>query len=273
MRTADLHIHTHFSDGTFTPERAVKEAAKNGLACIAITDHDEVSAIKPAIKEGASCGVEVIPGIELSAEEGDYEIHILGYLIDWSLPWFGEKLIELAQVRRNRALAMLEKLKNHGILLDPDELMKSAEPGSVGRLHIARMLYDEGFVFSIQEAFNKYIGNNCPCYVKKFQLTTKQTIEMIRNLGGVAVLAHPHSIGNDDLIEEFAKDGLGGIEVFYPEYTKSVSDYYSAIAEKFKLVLTGGSDCHGLGKARILMGEVKIPYKLVEVLKERANKG
>ena len=271
MKYADLHIHTKFSDGTFTPERIVKQAHELGLSCIAITDHDTVCAIEPARKEAESLGIELIPGVELAAEIDDYEIHILGYFIDWRAGWFGKKLEQICDVRRRRALAIIEKLRAFGISLDSGEVMREAAVGSVGRLHIARIMERGGFVHSIQEAFNKYIGNGRPCYVKKFRLTPAEAINMIYRLKGLAVLAHPYTIGNDELIPGFVQLGLRGIEVYYPEHNRSTTGHYRDLAEKYGLLVTGGSDCHGLGKDRVLMGEVKIPYDLVEALKKEAE--
>ncbi|MBU3933305.1 MAG: PHP domain-containing protein [Candidatus Omnitrophica bacterium] len=271
MKYADLHIHTKFSDGTFSPERIVKQAHRLGLSCIAITDHDTVCAIEPAMREAEGLDIELIPGVELAAETGDYEIHILGYFIDWRAGWFGRKLEQICDVRRRRALAIIEKLRAFDISLDSDEVMREAAVGSVGRLHIARIMERRGFVHSIQEAFNKYIGNGRPCYVKKFRLTPAEAINMIYRLKGLAVLAHPYTIGNDELIPGFVQLGLRGIEVYYPEHNRSATGHYRDLAEKYGLLITGGSDCHGLGKDRVLMGEVKIPYDLVEALKKEAE--
>lgn len=271
MKYADLHIHTKFSDGTFSPERIVREAHRLGLSCIAITDHDTVCAIEPAMREAEGLDIELIPGVELAAETGDYEIHILGYFIDWRAGWFGRKLEQICDVRRRRALAIIEKLRAFDISLDSDEVMREAAVGSVGRLHIARIMERRGFVHSIQEAFNKYIGNGRPCYVKKFRLTPAEAINMIYRLKGLAVLAHPYTIGNDELIPGFVQLGLRGIEVYYPEHNRSATGHYRDLAEKYGLLITGGSDCHGLGKDRVLMGEVKIPYDLVEALKKEAE--
>jgi len=271
LKYADLHIHTKFSDGTFSPERIVKQAHRLGLSCIAITDHDTVCAIEPAMREAEGLDIELIPGVELAAETGDYEIHILGYFIDWRAGWFGRKLEQICDVRRRRALAIIEKLRAFDISLDSDEVMREAAVGSVGRLHIARIMERRGFVHSIQEAFNKYIGNGRPCYVKKFRLTPAEAINMIYRLKGLAVLAHPYTIGNDELIPGFVQLGLRGIEVYYPEHNRSATGHYRDLAEKYGLLITGGSDCHGLGKDRVLMGEVKIPYDLVEALKKEAE--
>ncbi|MCQ9208048.1 MAG: PHP domain-containing protein [Omnitrophica bacterium] len=272
MKYADLHIHTKFSDGSFTPEQVIEQAQQLGLSCVAITDHDEVAGIGPAIKCASDFDLEVIPGVELSVEIDSNEVHILGYFIDWQQRWFQDKLKTICQVRKTRALTIIERLKAQGINLAPDELLQEAEPGSVGRLHIARMLEKHGFVHSTQEAFNKYIGNGRLCYVKKFKLSPAEAIEMIRRLKGVAVLAHPYHIANSEqLINEFVQLGLRGIEAHYPEHDKATSEYYQNLAQKHGLLITGGSDYHGLGKAGAQMGDVKIPYDLVEQLKKEAE--
>lgn len=271
MKYADLHIHTKFSDGTFTPEMVVERAHQLGLSCIAITDHDEVLAIEPAIKCANKLNIEIIPGVELATEIDNYEIHILGYCIDWQAEWFRDKLKQICTVRKKRALAIIEKLRAFGINLDSEDVMRQASAGAVGRLHIALSLKKRGYVHSTQEAFDKYLANDGPCYVKKFHLTPKEAINMITRLKGLAVLAHPYCIGNDQLIAQFRQSGLKGIEVYYPEYDKATVRHYQSLAEKYGLLVTGGSDCHGLGKERVLMGTVKIPYSLVEALKKEAE--
>lgn len=268
MKYADLHIHTNFSDGTFTPEQVVRQAQEKGLCCIAITDHDTVSAIEPAIKEAEKSNIELIPGVELTAEVNDCEIHLLGYFVNYQTQWFTDKLDQICAVRRRRALHIIEKLKNCGIDLDPEELMSEVSSGSIGRPHIASMMKKKGYVISLQEAFDKYIGNGCPCYVKKFKLTPAEAIEMIRKVGGLAVLAHPHYMGNDRLISEFARLGLKGIEVYYAEYNSAVTEHYQNLAKKYGLLITGGSDCHGQSEGRPKIGGVKIPYNLVEAMKK-----
>lgn len=271
MKYADLHIHTNFSDGTFTPKRVIQEASQRGLSCISITDHDTVSAIAPAKNEAERFNIEVIPGVELSAERDGYEIHILGYFIDWQAGWFQKKLEQICDVRKSRALTIIEKLKKEGVDLDSDELLCKTTSGSVGRLHIARMLQEKGFVYSLQEAFNKYIGEGRPCYVKKFKLTPAETIDMIDRLKGLSVLAHPHTIGNDELIGKLVQLGLRGIEVYCSERNKAAIEHYKNLAKEHRLLITGGSDCHGLGKDRVLMGEIMVPYSLVEILKKEVE--
>ena len=266
-----MHIHTNFSDGTFTPEDVVKAAHEKGLSCIALTDHDTVGAIGRAKQEAEKLGLELIAGVELSTGIDSYEIHILGYFIDWQAEWFKQKLEQLCNVRRKRALSILEKLKAFGIILNPDELLQQTGPGSVGRLHIARMLEKKGFVYSTQQAFDKYIGNHAPCYVKRFKLTPAEAIKMITRLGGLAVLAHPYNLSNDQLIPEFIQQGLRGIEAYYPEQNKTASVHYQNLADKYGLLVTGGSDYHGLEKDKAAIGEIKLPYSLVEALKKEVE--
>lgn len=272
MKYADLHIHTNLSDGTFTPEDVIKQADEFNLSCIAITDHDTVSAIEPTIKLASRFNIEVVPGVELSAEIDNYEIHILGYFVDWQAKWFQEKLVQICDIRKKRALTIIDKLRTHNINLDPDEFLRSAAGGAIGRLHIAKMMQAEGFVSSINEAFNKYIGNGRPCYVKKYKLTPAEAIKMIKRLGGVAVLAHPYSIDDSEkLIAELVQSGLKGIEAYYPDHDQATTEHYRSLAQKYGLLITGGSDSHGLGKHKVMIGAVKIPYSLVEALKQEAK--
>ncbi|MBN2096931.1 MAG: PHP domain-containing protein [Candidatus Omnitrophica bacterium] len=267
IKYADLHLHSTFSDGTFSPEELVNLAQGKGLCCIAITDHDEVSAIAPASAAGKSCGLEVIPGVELSAEIDDCEVHILGYFIDWQASWFQQRLEKIRAVREKRIFAITEKLKSFGIDLDPEQILRQAHPGSVGRLHIARLLKEKGYVASIPEAFSSYLGNDRPCYVKKFKLTPGEAIEMIRQVNGLSVLAHPYHLSDDKITSDFVRWGIRGLEAYYPEHTPAATEHYLKLAEKNGLLVTGGSDCHGFGKDKSMLGAVKIPYQLVQALK------
>jgi len=268
----DLHVHTFHSDSTFTPEQVIDVAHKKGLSAIAITDHDSVDGIDPSIASADKYRIEVIAGVELTAEEDSLEIHMLGYFIDWKAEWFEKKLAKLRQARLERIYAMVEKLKKMGVDIDPKKVFTLSGPGAVGRLHLATVLYNEGVISSISEAFRKYIGEKAPCYVKKYKLTPKEAIDMILKLGGVPVLAHPHILGRDDLIPRFIKDGLRGIEVYHTEHSRNMASHYEDFAIRHNLLMTGGSDCHGMGKGRVLLGKVKVPYSLVEALKEESYK-
>lgn len=269
---ADLHVHTFHSDSTFTPEQVIDTAHKKGLSAIAITDHDSVNGVDPSVGFAAKYGIEVIAGVELTAEEEDTEIHLLGYFIDWKAVWFEKKLEKIRQARLERIYEMVEKLKKAGADIDPKKVLALSGPGAVGRLHLATVLYNEGIISSIGEAFRKYIGQKAPCYVKKYKLTPKEAIDMILKLGGVPVLAHPRILGRDDLIPGFIKDGLRGIEVYHTEHFPAAVSRYENFAVSHNLLMTGGSDCHGMGKKEVLLGKVKIPYSLVEDLKKESDK-
>ena len=266
----DLHVHTHYSDSTLTPQEVVELAYERKLSAISITDHDCIDGIAPSIECAKKYDIEIIPGVELTAEKDNVEIHILGYFIDWQRKELAEKLEQIRKKRVDRIYEMTEKLKNVGIDIAPRKVFKLSGPGAVGRLHLATVLYNEGYTSSIREAFRKYIGNNGSCCVKKFKLTPEETINMIRELGGVPVLAHPYALGRDDLIPDLIDKGIRGIEVYHTEHLHNVTLRYEDIAFENNLLITGGSDCHGAGKGDILIGRVKVPYKAVEDLKKEA---
>ena len=267
MKVADLHVHTYFSDGTFSPQRIVHEALKVGLSCIAITDHDNTAAIEPSI-EAAGFRLEVLPGIEMTAEAAGQEIHILGYLIDHKDKAFLDMLKKMQEVRIKRIHDICQKFKELGVPLESEEIFSLAGKGSVGRLHIARALYEKGCVSSIQEAFYRFIGDKGPAYVEKFKMTPKEAIQWILKVKGIPVLAHPYILSDKALIVDFVKAGLMGIEAIYPEHSDNQKNEFIKMAQKYHLLVTGGSDCHGEAKEEIHLGKIKLPYEYVEKLKE-----
>lgn len=271
-KLADLHVHTHLSDGTFTPEEAVENARKVGLSCIAVTDHDCVDGIMPAIEAAKKHGPEIIPGVEMSAQEKGREVHLLGFFPDIKDKKFLERLKSIRRNRVERVYMMVEKLKKYNIRLDPERIFELSGQGSVGRLHVAAILENEGYVSSIEEAFKRFIGDKGPCYVAHYDISAEDAIAELKRVGAVAVYAHPHLMGGDRLIPQFIKYGLDGIEAYHSEHTKPVTKRYIELAEEYGLLVTGGSDCHGLNKGRMLMGTVKVPYSLVEELKRCAAK-
>jgi len=277
-KVADLHVHTNLSDGTFSPQKVVEYSKAKGLDVIAITDHDCCSGITPAIIAAEDLDIEVIPGVELTAElEDEEEIHILGYFIDWQKDSFLKKLKEIVKVRAKRAKEILAKLRKHGVDISEEELFNLSGCGSVGRLHIAHLLLRRGAVPSIAKAFTKYIGNGGPCYVKKFKLSPKEAVKMIRDVGGVSVLAHPMTINSrdksiEDVLKVVVDDGIEGIEVYHSGHDPRNEKELKRLADKYNLLVTGGSDCHGFGKKELLIGRVKIPYELVKKMKEFITK-
>lgn len=270
-RFADLHVHTYLSDGTFSPQEAVERAKGMGLSCIAITDHDCVDGIEPASEAGEKLDLEIIPGVELTAQEEGIEVHLLGFFIDWKDEPFLKKLKIICQSRVKRTYQMIERLKKYNIAIDPEEVFRTSGPGSVGRLHVALVMEKHGYVSSVKEAFNRYIGDKAPCYVRHFEISAKEAIAEIKRIGGAAVFAHPYVMGKNNFIAQFIKYGLDGIEAYHSDHPGTASKHYIELAQKYKLLVTGGSDCHGLGKGEILMGKVKVPYELVEGLRRCAG--
>jgi len=272
MKYADLHVHTFYSDSTFSPEEVVSRARDKALAAIAICDHDTVDGIEPCRVIGRKLGVEIVPGIELTVEKADAEIHILGYCIDHNLVWLRERLKKLQNGRIDRIHRMVEKLRSAGIDLDAADVFKIAGRGSVGRLHLAQAILKTGKIKTMKDIFGKYIGFNKPCYVANVKLTARETIDMVLTSGGVPVLAHPGCMGRDEYIPELIECGLRGIEVYHTDHAPAAVRRYEEMAKENGLLITGGSDCHGLGKSRVLLGEVRVPYTLVEKLKEESKK-
>jgi len=267
MKFADLHLHTLFSDGTYTPEELIQEAEKQGLSAISVVDHDTVEGIEPTIEIAKSKNIEVLSGIELSAEYDGLEIHILGYLIDYKRKDLLERLDSLKENRIERIYKILDKLKGMGIILKAETVFDLSKQGTVGRLHIARAMVKDGWVSSIWEAFHKYIGDKCPAYICGFRFSPTEAIKLIKDVDGIPVLAHPYTLNRDELIPQFVEQGLLGLEAYYPQHTQGMVNFYLNLATKFNLLVTGGSDCHGNAKPEVKIGSMKIPYELVEKLK------
>ncbi len=268
MPFVDLHLHTTFSDGTLSPAELVRQAKDVGLSAIAVVDHDTVFGIEPSLEAGQKQRVEVLPGIELTVENQGREIHLLGYLIDYQNQKLKEQLAVLHQNRIERIHKITLKLKKLGVNLEPEAVFKISQKGSPGRLHIARAMVAEGLVSSIYEAFHKYIGDKGPAYVAGFRISPGEGIGLIKAVGGIPVLAHPYTIGDDEMIPRMVDLGLMGLEVYYSEHSPAQTSNYLKLAKKFGLLLTGGSDFHGAAKPNTKLGVVKIPYELVEKLKE-----
>jgi hypothetical protein len=267
LKFADLHVHTRSSDGKITAEEAVKQAQRAGLAAISISDHDSISGIEAGIWAGKKYGVEVVPGVELSSEVWGTDLHFLGYFIDWRKKWFRDKLGQLQEARRDRARKMIEKLRRLGVEISYEAVI-SLDGKVLGRPHIAQVMLDHRYVKTIDEAFDRYLGMRKPAYVKKFLLSPEEAINMIRKLGGVPVLAHPVFARADEMLPELIEMGLRGIEVYHSSHDAQTTEHYEEVAKKYGLLITGGSDAHGL---EVPIGSVRIPYSLVEELKRATS--
>ncbi|MDI3547632.1 MAG: 3,5-nucleoside bisphosphate phosphatase [Halanaerobiales bacterium] len=268
----DLHIHTTASDGSMTPEEVVEKAIELGYRAIAITDHDTIEGIPSAIKAAEGSHLEVIPGIEINTDVEIGELHILGYFIDYHYPPLLEELKKLNIMRRKRAKKMLDNLKKEGIEIEWDFLLKIAGKGTIGRGHIARALFEKGYIQSWEEAFTKYIGKECPAYEPRRRLTPKKAIDVITESGGIPVLAHPGKVTAEKYIFKAIQLGIKGIEVFYLEHDKEEVARFRRLAQKYNLVMTGGSDDHGPeNKDGLRLGKVKLDYSIVETLRKRVK--
>jgi len=268
----DLHIHTVYSDGTFTPEEVVKLAKEKGLIAISITDHDSVAGIEEALKAGERWELEVVPGVEMSTDVGEDEIHILGYYLDWKHKEFLDKLDFLQEVRIKRNEKLLKRLKELGMWIDPRELDRLAPKGVVSRLHIARCMVEKGYVRSIDEAFEEWLNPGKPAYIERIKISPFEVIGLILEAGGIPVLAHPFLSRRDDLIPRLVEAGLEGIEAYHSTHDVKITRHYIEIAHKYDLIVTGGSDCHGEAKDEVLIGKVYVPETVLRELKKFKEK-
>lgn len=269
---ADLHCHTTASDGLLTPRELIQAASKLGLKAVGLTDHDTVSGWGEGLKAGAEFGVEILRGIELNTEWEGTEVHILGYEPDQESNQLQNKLLELREARIKRMLKVLNRLRDLKIEITVEEIKEIARGESVGRPHVAQALIQRGYVKTIKEAFDLYIGSGAPAYVPRFKLTPEEGIQLIRRAGGIAVLAHPgiHQLGS--LISTWVKMGLQGIEVSHSEHTLEDERNYRAMAEQFHLIKTGGSDFHGeQRKPGVKLGGWGVSYDVVEQIRQLAE--
>ena len=267
MKFADLHLHTRFSDGTFTPEELVWHAQKHGLACIALTDHDTVEGCDRAAAAGAKAGVEFIPGTELTAELGDTEVHIIGYFLDTQNQLLLEKIAKFQAVRQNRIHEMVAALNLIGIPLRAESVFALANCKSPGRPHVARAMVKEKLIGNLDEAFERYLKKGRPAWVPKTKMSALEAVELIHQADGLAVMAQPGLNHNDGIIPELVEAGLDGIECFHTKHSTTMVERYLEFAEKHHLLVTGGSDCHGFSKKAPLIGTVRLPYEHVERLR------
>ncbi|MDD4956749.1 MAG: PHP domain-containing protein [Candidatus Omnitrophica bacterium] len=267
----DLHVHTNYSDGVLSPEDVVKNALNKGLSAVAITDHDCVDGIDECMEAARGTGLEIVPGVEISASSGDNEIHILGYFVAWKNAAFRKAVKKIQENRLVRMGKMLDLLREKGVNISTDSVMGEIKRGSAGRLHIARALVSEKMVENIRDAFDKYIGKNGPCYVRYERFTYEEAIALISSSGGIPVLAHPGAYGRDDDIRSYVDAGLKGLEVYHPKHSYSQTKKYKKLAEKYGLIVTGGSDCHGTGGDRIMLGSILVEHDVVSALRSAAE--
>jgi 3',5'-nucleoside bisphosphate phosphatase len=268
-RYVDLHIHTIHSDGSNTVNEVLDAASQKGLAAIAITDHDCIDAYPHALELGSQLGIEVIPGLELSSEFEGTDLHILGYFIDTDNPTLTRRLTEMKEARYVRAQRMVENLNRQGIDLRFDTVLAVAGVGAIGRPHIAAAMLREELVYSFREAFERYLGYGLPAYVEKYRMRPREIFDLVKQAGGVPVLAHPGVTKIDDRIDEFIRDGVMGIEAYHTEHSAAFQQNYVKVARKNNLAITGGSDFHNNNHNKSEIGVPRVPYSTVKSLKDR----
>lgn len=273
----DLHVHSTASDGTCSPRELVRMAAEQGLAAIALSDHDTVSGYAEAAAEGAGLGLEVVPAIEISTKFGR-AVHILGYYIDMESPELTALLDWIVHDRDSRNKKMAELMAADGLPVSY-EVMQQRFGEVIGRPHFAQLLVELGLAPSVKAAFELYVEKGRKYYQPRNILPIEQAVSIIVNAGGIASLAHPFQYRLDDgglreLIEHCISLGLGAMECRYSGYTTEQSDYLEALAEEYGLLKTGGSDFHGSNKPHIALGsgtgDMNVPYEYLETLKKHA---
>jgi predicted metal-dependent phosphoesterase TrpH len=282
MGHVDLHLHTTASDGVLSPSEIVRYAKAKGLQAIAITDHDTIDGCEEGLLEGERIGFEVIPGIEISAEYSPGSMHILGFFLDIHHPLLNERLGHLQKARAERNPKMVAKLNQLGMEVTYEEVLKASGGGQVGRPHFANVLLEKKYVRNFQEAFERFLKKGAPAYVDKFRFTSKEALHFIHEAGGMAVLAHPNTLGVkryselEKLVLQLIDEGLKGIEVYYPEHSAVEVAQYKNLADRYSLLSTGGTDYHGIEKNGLDIGvgrgEMKLPYSIVENMKAVRNR-
>lgn len=267
---ADLHIHTTASDGRLSPQEIVRQAEAAGLRHIAITDHDTVAAHLALRTQAATepLRLSIIPGIEFSTDLPGHEVHILGYFIDIDNSKLTEQLAIITNDRLQRAQLMVDKLNKLGYAIEYSRVLAIAgQATAVGRPHIAKALLENNYFSSVADVFTQVLSANGPAYVPHYKLTPEQVIRLITAAGGMAIVAHPGLIGNDRLVVDLIKAGVHGLEVYHPEHDQVMTSKYLAIAQKYNLKITGGSDFHAIpGRYPDKLGIFTVSAKIVDSL-------
>jgi 3',5'-nucleoside bisphosphate phosphatase len=275
MKYADLHLHSTASDGSDAPAVVVRRAHAAGFAAMALADHDTMDGVPEAMAEAARLGMEYITGVEYSCLDGEREIHVLGYGLDPEDPTLRAELARLRAGRFDRGHGIVMKLNELGVAITWDRVQEIAGDENVGRPHIARAMKEAGYIAEIKDAFtSEWIANGGRAYVERVKISPEEAIAQIRAAGGVAVLAHPGRFRGDGdtiddaVIDRYVAAGLQGVEVFYSRHTQQMAQHYQRLAESKGLVMTGGSDDHGVNADESFLGRVRLEYRYVEALKD-----
>lgn len=275
MFKADLHVHSSVSDGRYSPAEIIRKAVASGLKVIALTDHDTIDGIDEALSAArAFPDLIFIPGVEVSTDTSNGQVHVLGYFIEYTNQGFRDSLEKMRNSRLERAVKMVEKLDELGCNIKWERVREIAGEGSIGRPHIAQALLEKGYIANFKEAFSKYIGHDCPAYVEREKLTPAEAVQLVLAANGLPVLAHPLTVAEmETTIRELKANGLVGIETYYGEYSPKEVNILLDIAVKYDLIPTGGTDYHGINNAdEKNIGGVEIPEHYVRELINRARK-
>lgn len=269
----DLHTHSTASDGLYAPADLLQRAHEAGLRTLALTDHDSTEGLAEAKEAAEHLQMELIPGIELNSDVGEREIHVLGYFLEYQRPEFQATLKVLRDARVRRGERMVELLNEQGIHISWERVRELAQ-GSVGRPHVARALMEAGYVSSIGEAFDKYIGKQSPAYVPRYKLTPEDAVRLINSANGLAAMAHPITLpGLDELrrwLPGLHAAGMVGLETYYGPYTEQEVEALRTLADEYDLIPTGGTDYHGPGIHPTPLGGRYVPAESVERLRAEA---
>jgi hypothetical protein len=267
---ADLHLHTHHSDGVHSPYEIVRRARNAGLSAISITDHDNVAAIDEAVAWGRQMGVEVVTGVELSVALGEKDVHLLAYFFDHTNRELLDYLTFFRHERLKRAERIVEKLNKINVPLRMEAVLDQAGIGSVGRPHIASALVEKGLIDTYHEAFLKYIGTGAPAYEKKYQLNPEEAVRLITAAGGLTFLAHPGKYTSEAELLRLIHAGVDGIEVVHPSHSEAQQAHYRRVIDQYFLLESGGSDYHGGKKSDDdAIGTFTVPIFVVDQMRRR----
>ena len=271
----DLHTHSTASDGIYSPTELLHKAKEIGLRVLALTDHDTTGGLEEAARAARILDIDLIPGIEINTDVSGGEVHVLGYFLEFHRPEFQAVLKVLRDARERRGERMVELLNEHGVNITWERVREIAQ-GSVGRPHVARALIEAGYVQTIGEAFDKYIGTGCYAYVPRYKLTPEDAVHLIASANGLPVIAHPIELpGLDELhgwLPGLCEAGMVGLETYYGPYTPENERELLALAQEYNLIPTGGTDFHGPGIHLTPLGGRYVPFEAVERLKAEAAK-
>jgi len=271
----DLHMHSTASDGVYSPPELMQHAKEAGLRIVALTDHDTTNGIEEAAPAARALEIDFIPGVEINTDTSGGEVHVLGYFLEYQRPQFQATLKILRNARERRGERIVELLNEEGLHIKWERVREIAQ-GSVGRPHVAEALMEAGYVQSVAEAFDKYIGNGKPAYVPRYKLSPEDATQLIVSANGLPVIAHPLTVPGlatlHELLPALKAAGLVGLETYYGQYTHEDEQVLLAIARQYDLIPTGGTDYHGPNIHPTPLGGRYVPYEAVEKLKAAASK-